>query len=100
MAGEPPHSGTETVHRRTVSRGTDGLYDGGSLEPRLPESIVRCLVALLATPFLLLAAPGTAHRNLGDILERGRRRSRWWLVVNIAAALLGVGALDWFVDAF
>ena len=38
--------------------------------------------------------------NLGDILETARRRSRWWLVVDIAAALLGVGALDWFVDAF
>jgi hypothetical protein len=52
-------------------------------------------LALLATPFLLLAALGTAlwvvapHRNLGDILETAR-----------AASLLGVGALDWFVDAF
>jgi hypothetical protein len=63
-------------------------------------------LALLATPFLLLAALGTAlwvvapHRNLGDILETARGRSRWWLVVDIAASLLGVGALDWFVDAF
>ena len=52
-------------------------------------------------PFLLLA--GWEPLRIGTlviILETARRRSRWWLVVDIAAALLGVGALDWFVDAF
>jgi len=32
----------------------DGPCTGGSLKPRLPESLLRGLVALLATPFLLL----------------------------------------------
>ena len=58
------------------------------------KSLARGVVALLATPFLLLAALG------GDILGNARRRSRWWLVVDIATALLGVATLDWLVDAF
>jgi hypothetical protein len=55
------------------------------------------LVALLATPFLLLAALGVAlwvvapHKRLGDILGTVRRRSRWWVAVDIAAVVLGVG---------
>lgn len=66
---------------------------------------MRGLVALLATPFLLLAALGIAlwvvarQQKLGDILETARHRSRWWIAVDIAAAVLGVGMLD-ALDAF
>jgi hypothetical protein len=73
------------------------------LKPRLPESPVRGLVALLATPFLLLAALGlvlcaiAAHKRRA---ETARRRSRWWVAADIAAAVLGVGALDLLVNAF
>ena len=73
---------------------------------RLPECLVRGLVALLATPFLLLTAMGIALRvlasrkRLGGILKSARRRTRWWLVIDIATALLGVATLDWLVDAF
>ena len=73
------------------------------LKPRLPECLVRGLVALLATPFLLLAAIGlalsviAAHKRRG---ETARRLSRWWVAVDIAAAVLGVGALDLLVSAF
>ena len=80
--------------------------DDVSRKPRLPERLVRGLVALLATPFLLLVTLGIAlwvvalHKMRGGIFESARRRSRWWLVVDIAAAVLGVGALDLLVDAF
>jgi hypothetical protein len=72
-------------------------------KPKLPECLVRGLVALLATPFLLLAALGAAlwvtaaHERRA---ETARRRSRWWVAMDIAAAVLGVGALDLLVDAF
>ena len=59
---------------------------------------MRGLVALLATPFLLLAALGAALWVIAAPkrrAENGRRRSRWWVAVDIAAAVLGVGALDW-----
>jgi hypothetical protein len=55
---------------------------------------------------LLLAALGIAlgvvapRKKLRDILENARCRSRWWLVLDIATALLGVATLDWLVDAF
>ena len=84
----------------------DGPCEGGPLKPRLPESLVRGLLALLSTPFFLLAALGFAlcviapHKKLVDILETAHRRSRWWVAVDIAAALLGVGALDLLVKAF
>jgi hypothetical protein len=83
----------------------DGPCTGGSLKPRLPASLVRGLVAFLATPFLLLAMLGIACsvvilRERGGILGNARRRSRWWLVFDIATALLGVATLDWLVDAF
>jgi hypothetical protein len=65
---------------------------------------VRGLVALLATPFLLLlAALGVAlwvinaHRRRA---ETARHRSRWWVAVDMAAAVLGVAALDLLVNAF
>jgi hypothetical protein len=66
---------------------------------------VRGSLALLATPFFLLAALGFAfwviapHKKLVDILETARRRSRWWVAVDIVAAVLGVGMLD-LLDAF
>jgi hypothetical protein len=72
---------------------------------RLPESLARGLLALLATPFIVLATLGFAlwgiapHKKLVDILETARRRSRWWVAVDIAAAVLGVGMLD-LLDAF
>jgi hypothetical protein len=59
-------------------------------------------VALLATPLLLLAAMGlalwviAAHKRRA---ETAHRRSRWWVAVDVAAAVLGVGALD-LMDAF
>jgi hypothetical protein len=83
-----------------------GSVDDVSPKPRPTESLVRGLVALLATPFLLLAALGIAlwivapRKQLGDIPESPRRSRRWWLVVDIATALLGVATLDWLVDAF
>ena len=67
---------------------------------------MRGLVALLATPFLLPAALGISvwvvapHKEIADILETARGRRRWWLAVDIAAAVLGVGALDLLVNAF
>ena len=66
---------------------------------------MRGLVAFLATPFLLLAMLGIVCsvvilRERGGILGNARRRSRWWLVFDIATALLGVATLDWLVDAF
>ena len=72
------------------------------LKLRLPESLVRGLVALLAMPFLLLVALAVAlwviapHKRR---VETARRRSRWWVAVDIAAAVLGVGMLD-LLDAF
>jgi hypothetical protein len=90
----------------------DGPCIGGSPKPWLPERLARGLVALLATPFLLLAMLGIACwtvilrdgggilRDGGGALENARRRSRWWLVFDIATALLGVATLDWLVDAF
>ena len=77
----------------------------GTPKLRPPDSLVRGLVALLATPFLLLAmlAVGVSviapHKKLADLLET-RRRSRWRVAVDIAAAVLGVGALDLLVSAF
>ena len=82
----------------------DGACD--PLKPPLPGSLVRGLVAVLATPFLLLAALGVAlwvvaaHKKRADILEPAIRRSRWWVAVDVAAAVLGVGALDLLVNAF
>jgi hypothetical protein len=38
-----------------------------------------------------------AHKRRG---ETARRLSRWWVAVDIAAAVLGVGALDLLVSAF
>jgi len=73
--------------------------------PLLFGSLMRGLVASLVTPFLLLAALGIGLlvvaplKNPGNIPEI-RRRRRWWLVVDIATALLGVATLDWLVDAF
>jgi hypothetical protein len=65
---------------------------------------VRGLVALLATPFLLLlAALGDALRVIAEHKRRAetaRHRSRWWVAVDIAAAVLGVDALDLLVNAF
>jgi hypothetical protein len=58
--------------------------DDVSRKPRLPERLVRGLVALLATPFLLLVTLGIAlwvvalHKMRGGIFESARRRSRWW----------------------
>ncbi len=79
---------------------------GSSLKPMLFQSLARGLVALLATPFFLLAALGVAlwvitrHKKLADLLETARRRNRWRVAVDIAAAVLGVVALDLLVDAF
>ena len=80
--------------------------DDESPKPRLPGSFLRGLAALLATPFLVLAALGVAvwvvapRKVCGRSLENTRRRSRWWLVADIATALLGMATLDWLVDAF
>ena len=70
---------------------------GAAVKPRLPERLLRGLAALLATPFLLLAALGAAlwataaHKRRA---ETARRRRRWWVAADIASAVLGVGALD------
>jgi hypothetical protein len=83
-----------------------GELRDGTLKPQPPESLLRGLAALLAVPFLLLAALGIGlwvvapHKGIADILDTARRRRRWWLAVDIAAAVLGVATLDWLVDAF
>ena len=91
-----------SVFRPQISASANGC--GAAL--KLPGSAVRGLLALLITPFLLLAALGVAlwaiapHKKLADILETARRRSRWWVAVDIAAAVLGVATIDLLVDAF
>jgi hypothetical protein len=47
--------GTTPSYDRAQDDWPDGPCQGGSLKPWLPERLVRGLVALLATPFLLLA---------------------------------------------
>ena len=65
--------------------------------PRLPECLLRGSAALLATPFLLMAALGAAlwataaHKRRAETV---RRRRRWWVAADITAAVLGAGALD------
>ena len=98
---------SETFRGKDLSAFRPQIPTSGTAEvppkPKLPECLVRGLVALLATPFLLLAALGAAlwvtaaHERRA---ETARRRSRWWVAMDIAAAVLGVGALDLLVDAF
>jgi hypothetical protein len=66
-------------------------------------AILRGLMAWLATPALLLAALALAidwwiatprQAMTGGCL------SRWWVAVDVAAALVGVAALDLLVEAF
>jgi hypothetical protein len=66
-------------------------------------AILRGLMAWLATPALLLAALALAIDwwivTRRQAMTDGRR-SRWWVAVDVAAALAGVAALDLLVEAF
>ena len=80
------------------------------------ERVFRGVAAWLAAPFLLLAAlalvieyciaaprqaapagtlPGAEWRAISD-----RGRSWWWVLADVVAGALGVGALDLLVEAF
>ena len=68
-------------------------------------AILRGLMAWLATPALLLAALALAIdwwiATPRQAMTGGRLRlSRWWVAVDVAAALVGVAALDLLVEAF
>ena len=70
---------------------------------RFLSAILRGLLAWLATPALILAALALAIdwwiATPRQAMTCGRR-SRWWVAVDVAAALAGVAALDLLVEAF